>query len=201
VDANIHNWVGDLIDHAPQSNATRFERLHFMRFARTLVHYEKQFHFPRFRVAEVGLWRSFVAMYPHSLKMLDHVVRVSKCESDLMFASALLPMLALSNNSQVSAGGHDIIRKLKGRRNDFGSYAFQREMYRGSAESGDRKDLLAGIDFLFRQSVNPLELRFLKGYGWVEELLADNLDRKLSNPTRRDDVLSDWYEYMAHKLL
>jgi hypothetical protein len=118
-----------------------------------------------------------------------------------MFASALLPMLALSNNSQVSAGGHDIIRKLKGRRNDVGSYAFQREMYRGSAESGDRKDLLAGIDFLFRQSVNPLELRFLKGYGWVEELLADNLDRKLSNPTRRDDVLSDWYEYMAHKLL
>ena len=44
---------------------------------------------------------------------------VSSRENDLMFASALLPMLALSDNSQVSKGGHEVIRKLKGRRNDF----------------------------------------------------------------------------------
>jgi hypothetical protein len=200
-DVVLRNWIRELACLAPQPNATSFQRSQFTRFTRALRHYEKGVHLPRFRVAEVNLWRSFVAMYPHSLKMLDHIVRSSTREHDLMFASALLPTLALSNNAAVSASAHDTIRKLQARRNDFRSYAFQREMYRGSAESGNREHLRAGIDFMFRRSTDFSELRFLTRYGWAEELLSDNLKRKLHNPTRRDHVLGPWYEHMADALL
>ncbi len=81
------------------------------------------------------------------------------------------------------------------------SYAFQREMYRGPAEAGDRDELRAGIDFMFRQSTDASERRFLTSYGWVEERRSHNLNRKLDNPTRRDRVLGPWYEHMADALL
>jgi hypothetical protein len=200
-DVVLRNWISELSRLAPQSSTTSFQRSQLRRFTRTMKHYEKGVHLPRFRVAEVNLWRSFVAMYPYSLKMLDHVARFSTHEGDLMFASALLPMLALSNNAKVSASAHDTIRKLQVRRNDFRSYAFQREIYRGSAESGNRGDLRAGIDFMFRRSTDSSELRFLTRYGWAEEHLSGNLKRKLGNPTRRDHVLGPWYEHMGDALL
>jgi hypothetical protein len=200
-DVVLHNWISELSRLAPHSNRTGFQRSQFRRFVSALRHYENGVHLPRFRVAEVNLWRSFVAMYPYSIKMLDHVVRFSTREGDLMFASALLPMLALSNNAKVSASAHNTIRTLQTRRSDFRSYAFQREIYRGSAEAGNRPDLVAGIDFMYRQSANSSELHFLTLYGWAGEHLSDNLKRKLLRPTRRDQVLTPWYEHMADALL
>ena len=200
-DSFLHNWITELKGLAPRPDGTSFQRLEFRKFAWALRHYRRGVRLPRFRVGEVSSWRSFVAMYPHSLRMLDHIVGYSKRENDLMFASALLPMLALSNNSQVSDEAYVIINNLRSRRFDFGSYAFQREMYRGAAEAGNKDGLGAGIDFITRNGSVPFERAFLHGYGWQEAVLSSNLNRKLNHPARRDQYLEKWNEAMADKLL
>jgi hypothetical protein len=163
--------------------------------------YEKGIALPPFRIAALSCWRSFVAMYPYSVNMLDHIASNSNQENDLMFISALLPLLALSTNSAVSDRAWQVIAKLKKRHADFSSYAFQRELFRGAAEAGDKTALAQGIDLITEAESLPRERGFLEAYGWPEEALVANLTRKLSHPTRRDQNLESWYEAMAETLL
>ncbi|SRR6266849_5217715 len=200
-DELINKWIEGIKTLTPQLQASSFQRRQFARFVRTLNRFPDGIRLPRFRIGEVSCWRAFVSMYPHSLRMLDHIARSSKNENDLMFASALLPMLAVSNNVRVSGEARDISRRIQMRQAEFGSYAFQREMYRGAAEAGDRLSLKKGIDFIAGKSSVASERMFLEAYGWPDDALSANLHRKLTYPARRDVFLKEWYDAMANILL
>jgi hypothetical protein len=120
--------------------------------------------------------------------MIRTVVRHSVRENDLMFASALLPILALSENPSVSASALDVSRELRDRRREYSSYRFQREMYRGAAEAGDVKELIKGVEFIARHGASSQEAKFLDRYGWTEDVRPLNLRRKLENPAQRDKI-------------
>jgi hypothetical protein len=197
----VEEWVKELQNLAPQPNLSSFQRQQFRQFTTALMSYEKGIALPPFRIAALSCWRSFVAMYPYSVNMLDHIASNSNQENDLMFTSALLPLLALSTNSAVSDRAWQVIAKLKKRHADFSSYAFQRELSRGAAEAGDKTALAQGIDLITEAESLSRERGFLEGYGWPKEALAANLTRKLSHPTRRDQNLESWYEAMAETLL
>ena len=110
----LAGWIKELQSLAPQAKPTSFQRAQFQHFANALTNHRKVTQLPKFRIAELNCWRSFVAMYPHSLNLLEHVAVHSKREDEVcMFLSALLPLLALSTNSAVSDRAWHTIRTLQ----------------------------------------------------------------------------------------
>ena len=147
-----------------------------------------------------------VAVYPRTVRMLQQVVAMSPHANDVMFAAALLPILALSEDGGVSDGAKPALRLVQSKVSGapvsaLSAYAFQREMLRSLAESGDRRSGAGLVDYVAKQGGTTLETRFLTRYGWPAESVRGNIERKLSRPTRRDENLRPLYEAMGDLLV
>ena len=190
IDPTLAHWVQSLRQMAGSQGKTTFQRRQFAKFVKAMQCWFRDGNVPRlpqFHVARVNAWRVFTVMYPQSIQMYQAVIRYSQIYSDIMFASAMLPMLANASNRNVSGTARDVINLLKSRRDDFSNYAYRRELLRSPAEAGDHNSLVAVTDLVTRPESRRLELTFLSNYGWTLELLEVNLFRKLQQPTLRDE--------------
>ena len=153
-----------------------------------------------FRAPEVGAWRSFVAMYPESVKQLSDIAASSANDNDVMFAAAMLPTLSLSTDRDVQLRAQKALSGLRQREGDFGSYAVLRELARAPAE-GRETDTAELLRLVQRGTASGDERRFLSRYGWTDSVLRNNVVRKLTQPTLRDQSLAPLYEFMAEALV
>ncbi len=193
-------WVEQLRRMAPPQGASSFQRRQFQHFVNAMSSYQKKLPcLPSFRIAEVSTWRAFVSMYPNSVLMLEQVIRHSKNPRDLMFASAMLPMLANSSDRRLQRKSRDAVAQLIKRRELSDQYAFCRELYRGPAEAGDSASLKKAKAFLKKRNRHApvTELEFLEEYGWTLGTVAKNIERKLTAPSVRDLPLQDFYSTMG----
>jgi hypothetical protein len=138
--------------------------------------------------------------------MLRQFILMSRYPSDVIFAAALLPILALSEDGSVSGFAREVLKLVEAKvsRADCyttAAYAFQREMRRSLAESGQRRYADQLTDLISRNGLPVLEPKILVNYGWPLEALESNLERKLSRPTRRDENLKPYYEALGDLLL
>lgn len=190
-------------------SATSFQRRQFQRFVRTVKAFEGHrvlLRLPVFRIAELSCWRTFVAVYPRSLRLLNQVVLSSPHTNDVMFAAALLPILALSEDGGLSGAAGQVLHSVQGKVSSLSpstlaAYAFQREMLRSLIESGDRRFTASLVDLVGQEGLPTLERAFLTRYGWPPQSLRGNIERKLNRPTRRDENLKPLYEVMGDGLL
>lgn len=186
-------------------SATSFQRKQFQLFVQTIKAFDEQkmlLRLPTLRVAEMSCWRTFVSIYPRSLRLLHQIILSSPHSNDIMFATALLPILALSDNDSIRAGARQALRSVEEKVSSGSTdYAFQREMRRSLVESGDRRFTASLVDFVAKEGVPILERRFLTGYGWRRGLLQSKIERKLNRPTRRDENLRALYETLGDLLL
>jgi len=186
-------------------SGTSFQRKQFLRFVKTVNDFEQQGtlrRLPPFQVGEVGCWRAFVALYPGSMRMLHQVLASSPHANDIMFAAALLPILALSEDGGVSDSARLTLRLVQDKVTSasvstLAAYAFEREMLRSLAESGDRRCGAKLVDYLAKHGVPNFEKRFLTEYGWPAASVPGNIERKLNRPTRRDENLRSLYEVIG----
>src|SRR5206468_12579994 len=126
---------------------TSFQRRQFRRFVRTVKAFEERgtlLRLPPYRIGELSCWRTFVAVYPRSLRMLNQVILISRHANDVMFAAALLPILSLSEDGGLSSRAGQVFRLIENKVggvmcSTLASYAFQREMLRSLVESGNRR--------------------------------------------------------------
>lgn len=200
-DQELTEWANAVRALAPPPSLTSFQRTQFRHFSKTIKNLGRGLPLPAFRVAEVNCWRAMVAMYPHAIYMIEHAIRHSKREGDIIFASAMLPMLALSSDRGIRQRAFEAIQMLYQRRDLSPSYAFRRELCRGPAEAGDERALAEAIAILKSRGAAEHERSFLEGYGWPSEVLGANLDRKLRRPAIRDEQLKPFYLVMGELLL
>ena len=203
-DNQLKNWIETIRKRAGPLAATGFQRRQFGHFVKAMNNWHDKNDLailPAFRAPEVGAWRAFSVMYPQSLEMYKAVILKSNNPGHIMFASAMLPLLALTTDRAVSAKAWDIIRLLKNRFKDFSDYGFQRELLRSPAEAGEPTALASVVDLVTRKESRRLELNFLDRYGWKQDLLESNLVRKLNQPLLRDEYLQRLYEGMHNSLL
>ncbi len=204
VDQLLEDWVKTLLSLAPPPSQSSFQRRQFLEFIKIMTNFRKGLPLPPlppFRLAEVNCWRAIVAMYPHAVEMLKHVICHSKRQNDIMFVSAMLPILALSSDRVISCRAFEAINLLSEKLDLSSSYAFRRELYRGPAEAGDEHSLKKAIAVLKSRGSAEDELSFLDSYGWTIDVLRSNLDRKLRTPTIRDEPLKPFYLTMSELLL
>lgn len=196
-DPMVRDWLSSIQELAPARHNSEFERRQFRQFARLISRSGNGVRLPKYRGTEVGCWRSFVSMYPESVKGLAHILRTSPHGNDVAFAAAMLPMLALSADSRVEREARDALRILVERAQDFRSYEVRRELLRAPAEAGDHVSLERAISLITREGAAGAESRFLSRYGWTSDIVEENINRKLGNPTYRDVNLRDFYTAMG----
>jgi hypothetical protein len=90
-----------------------------------------------------------------------------------------------------------------GPRVNLDSYRLQREVHRSRAEGGwrPRVSMQKALDVIRDPRTAPLELEHLRRYGWVDDTIRDNLERKIYVPVQRDEALKPFYGAMAEVVL
>lgn len=153
---------------------------------------------PEFTAEHVRPWRLFVDMYPRSVEMLRDVVEFSRYPNDITFASALLPVIALSCGGTLHEQAHGaLMKKLRDRENEFArDYRFRRESYRGPAEAGSDWHLKKLLALISRPENKPNEFNYLDSYGWIKSVRHRYITGKLNFPTERDRNLQPLYVRM-----
>lgn len=196
-DPMVREWLSCLGDIPGPGSLSEFDRREFRRFTRLVDSGGVGMRMPTYRGLEVGAWRTYVAMYPESVTGLAEIIRTSRHGNDVAFAAAMLPMLALSSDSTVASRAHDALRSLELRAQDFKSYRIRRELLRAPAEAGHGSQMGKLIDLMASEGGQGAEAKMLASYGWIPEIVARNINRKLKNPTRRDVNLQRFYEAMG----
>ena len=210
VPSEVRAWWAEVRHHSAPAASNSHERRQLLRFAQALRHFrvtgEVPKRLPPYKRRYVACWRAFAAMFPASVRMLHAVILRSHRREDVIFASAVLPVLALSPDRSLEPDVEATLSSLAAHADsgpivDLESYRFGREVNRGLAESGKARFLGRARDIIGRHEHRPYEVRYLTSYGWPPETHSDNIRRKLDQPTLRDEKLRPFYETMAAVLL
>jgi len=207
---SVFGWfssVNKAVPIVPPKNS--FQRRQFLRFVKAVTAFEQGFDLPPlppFRSREMSCWRAFVATYPGTVRMLQQYICKSRRYKDLIFAAALLPVLAISENGGISDTAHKALGSVRDKvtfttSSTSREYTYHREILRSLAESGDRQYGRKLIDHLNKHGIPEFERRFLSSYGWTSDLLIGNIEKKLKFPARRDENLRYLYEAMDDLLV
>ncbi len=191
-----------------------FERRQFRCFIDALAAFGggRPFRLPPHKTGELGCWRLFVSQYPYSINLLEHVLRnATRLDSrgdDIIFALALLPLLALNGDAIIHMRVMDLLSELDEHvryngSDNYLSYRLVREYYRTRLEAGDYKCVERANDVLFRGTKNGWEERHMREYGWWpnDESLLANLSRKIKRPTLRDENTLQFHYTMQECLV
>jgi hypothetical protein len=195
-DPVVDSWVSTLRELSRHEPAG-FERRQFRRFVRFMEQRGQGVPLPRHSGQENGCWRVFTAMYPEVLDGLRHVIRTSSVGNDIAFAAALIPTLVLANDRVVSCRASSVLHELPDRKQDFPEYYVRREILRSMVEGGDRLWLPESMQMIATEGITGEEQRYLNSYGWTPELVEANIERKLNQPTLRDQQMREHLEVMG----
>lgn len=197
-DPDVDRWLSSLRAKQAAEPQLGFERQQFGIF-RTMLETDGLYvKLPRFTGREVGCWRIFTTMYPESLKSFANIIQHSADGKDVAFASAMLPVLALSKDPRVEANAKQALLEAPARVQDFASYDVRRELLRAPAEAGvDGKWLDQACHLITTEGSTGLERNWLSRYGWTMDVVEANIERKLGTPTIRDANLKKFYQDMG----
>lgn len=204
VDAEISEWLTSIRSSrnlVPKSNS--FERRQFVGFVlriNTFENSQKIIPLPPFKPEYLNCWRAFVSIYPRSLNYLRYQLQNSNSFNDIKFCAALLPILSLGNDRNVSNFAFETLKDLSNRFSyaridSLDQYTLVREVERCQVEAGFRKSHSRLVNLVWRTGRHSWERQFLSSY-WPIDRFDDNLKQKLTQPTARDRNLRGLYEVM-----
>jgi hypothetical protein len=196
LDPVIDSWL-TTIRELSRYEPAGFERRQFRLFTRFLKNYGRDVQMPRYSSAATACWRTFTAMYPDVLKGISHVINKSTRGNEIAFAASLLSTLTLANDRVVSFKAGGVLQELRDRTRDFPQYYVRREILRSLVEGGERSWLPTAIEILVTEGTTGEEQRYLNAYGWTNELVEAKIERRLNQPTLRDQQMREYLAAMG----